>query len=47
MELGEFENARKTFQKAAEDKRSVKSATQWIQYVDNEVRRLNALQVRG
>ena len=47
VELGEFENARKTFQKAAEDKRSVKSATQWIQYVDNEVRRLNALQVRG
>ena len=47
VELGEFEDARKTFQKAAEDKRSVKSATQWIQYVDNEVRRLNALQVRG
>jgi tetratricopeptide (TPR) repeat protein len=47
VELGEFEDARKTFQKAAEDKRSVKAAGQWIRYVDNEVRRLNALQVRG
>lgn len=42
--LNQYDSARKAFQQAAKDDRSKKYASQWIQYMDNEIKRQEELE---
>jgi len=44
FELGNYQESKAAFQRAAQDQRSATAARQWIQYVDNEVERQRQLE---